>query len=521
MKVSEGGAISTTIVRGKYVITRALDRHRWEQIDDGAVLQQNGVIAAIGAFEDLHRDSPGASVVGDGQQVLLPGFVNAHHHIGLSTVQLGISDTALELWFATSIAMRDRIPYYDTLYSCFEMVASGTTTAQHLHGWIPGDPRQTEAEAESIIRAYEDIGMRVSYCYALREQNHLVYEANEQFLARVPADVRPMLAKYFAGFQMPAKETIALFDHLRAKHKDKERVRIQLAPSNQQWCTDEGLAMLADSAEKHGVPIHMHLVETPYQKQYARRRGDGGSAVDFIERFGLLGPQTTLGHAVWLSEGDLDKLAATHTSVCHNCSSNFRLRSGLLPLNRLEARGINTAIGLDDVGINDDQDILQEMRMVLRAYREPGMGDRVPTMAQVFRMATSGGAQTTPYAAEIGTLEIGKAADMVLIDWKQVSFPYLDSETPVLDAVIQRAKMDGVRTVIVAGEIVYQDGEFTRLDRNAALAQLADILKRPLTDEEMERRRLAKAVFPYVKSFYDGYYNPDAGEPYYRQNSRI
>jgi len=278
--------------------------------------------------------------------------------------------------------------------------------------------------------------------------------------------------------------------------------------------------MLADSAEKHGVPIHMHLVETLYQKQYARSRGDGGTAVDFIGRFGLLGPKTALGHAVWLSESDLDKLAATHTSVCHNCSSNFRLRSGVLPLNRLEARGINTAIGLDDVGINDDQDMLQEMRMVLRAHREPGMDDRVPTMAQVFRMATSGGAQTTPYATEIGTLEVGKAADMVLIDWKQISYPYLDSETPVLDAVIQRAKMEGVRTVIVAGEIVYQDGKFTRLDRDAALAQLADILKRPLTDEEMERRRLAKAVFPYVKSFYDGYYNPDTSEPYYRQNSR-
>ena len=193
----------------------------------------------------------------------------------------------------------------------------------------------------------------------------------------------------------------------------------------------------------------------------------------------------------------------------------------MLPLNRLEARGINTAIGLDDVGINDDQDMLQEMRMVLRAHREPGMDDRVPTMAQVFRMATSGGAQTTPYAAEIGTLEIGKAADMVLIDWKQISYPYLDSETPVLDAVIQRAKMQGVQTVIVAGEIVYQDGKFTRLDRDAALRQLADILKRPLTGEEMERRRLAKAVFPYVKSFYDGYYDPDTSEPYYRQNSRI
>jgi cytosine/adenosine deaminase-related metal-dependent hydrolase len=273
-----GQASPVSIVRGKHVITRALDRHRWEQIDDGAVLQRDGVIEAVGAFADIRAANPDAPIVGDGDQVLLPGFINAHHHVGLSAVQLGIADTTLELWFATSIAMRDRISYHDILYAAFEMLASGTTTAQHLHGWLPGDPSQTEQEAEAIIRAYEHIGMRVSYCYALREQDHLVYEANHQFVGRVPADLRPMLAKYFAGFQMPASETIALFEHLRAKHQGKERVKIQLAPSNLQWCTDEGLAMLADSSEKHGVPIHMHLVETPYRALWPARTANDAEA---------------------------------------------------------------------------------------------------------------------------------------------------------------------------------------------------------------------------------------------------
>jgi 5-methylthioadenosine/S-adenosylhomocysteine deaminase len=515
-----GQASSVSLVRGKHVITRALDRHRWEQIDDGAVLQRDGIIVAVGAFADLRRANPDAPIVGDGEQALLPGFVNAHHHVGLSPVQLGVADETLEKWFATGIALRDRIPYYDTLYAAFEMLASGTTTAQHLHGWLPGGPRQIEQDSEAIIRAYEDIGMRVSYCYALREQNHLVYEANEQFVERVPAELRPALTQYFAGFQMPASETVALFEHLYTKHQGKERVKIQIAPSNLQWCADESLAMLADAAQKHGVPIHMHLVETPYQKEYARRRG-GGTSVDYIERFGLLGPHMTLGHAVWLSESDLDKLASTGTSVCHNCSSNLRLRSGVLPLNRIEARGINTAIGTDDMGVNDDQDMLQEMRMVLCAHREPGMDDRVPTMAQVFRMATSGGAKTTPYGETIGSLEAGKAADMVLIDWKQISEPYLDPETPTLNAVIHRAKTRGVRTVIVGGEIVYQDGKFTRVDRDNALREFSDILKRPLTDDEKNRRRLATAVLPHVASFYDGYLDPGAHEPYYRQNSRV
>ena len=134
----------------------------------------------------------------------------------------------------------------------------------------------------------------------------------------------------------------------------------------------------------------------------------------------------TPGHGTWLNESDIELLAATGTCVCHNCSSNFRLRSGGAPLNVLEAKGVTTAIGLDEAGINDDRDMLQEMRMVLRAHRVPGMADDVPTPAQVLRMATVGGAMTTPFGRALGALVPGKAADMVLIDWEQVAYPYLD-----------------------------------------------------------------------------------------------
>src|SRR6202035_2743723 len=237
---------------------------------------------------------------------------------------------------------------------------------------------------------------------------------------------------------------------------------IQLAPANLHWCSDDALTMLADYSERYDAPMHMHLVETAYQKEYARRRGSG-TALDYIDRFGFLGPRLTLGHGVWLNEADLDRVAATGTHICHNCSSNFRLRSGLAPLNLFEKRGINTAIGLDEAGINDDRDMLQEMRMVLRAHRVPGMEDDVPTPAQVFRMATSGGAKTTAFGERLGVLEPGRAADMVLIDWRQVSYPYLDAETPLLDAVLQRAKTSGVNSVICDGEVIYADGHFTKV----------------------------------------------------------
>src|SRR5205807_10081610 len=187
--------------------------------------------------------------------------------------------------------------------------------------------------------------------------------------------------------------------------------------------------ILSDAAKKYRVPMHMHLLETAYQKEYARRRGKC-TAVEYIDRFGMLGPHMTLGHGVWLNEKDIDRLAETGTCVCHNCSSNFRLRSGVAALNYFEAKGITTAIGLDEAGINDDRDMLQEMRLVLRAHRVPGIGDEVPTMSQVLRMASVGGAKTTGYGEQLGAIAEGKAADLSLIDWKQISYPYLDEEMP-------------------------------------------------------------------------------------------
>ena len=136
-------------------------------------------------------------------------------------------------------------------------------------------------------------------------------------------------------------------------------------------------------------------------------------------------------------------------------------------------------------------------------------------------MATEDGAATTPYAAHIGTLEPGRAADLVLLSWRQIAHPYLDSQTAVVDAVVQRAKTAGVAMVMVAGEVVVRDGRFTRIDREAALEELAASLRVDLKPEEERRRRLSREVFPVVKRFYDGWLDEGARQPFYRPSSRI
>jgi hypothetical protein len=149
------------------------------------------------------------------------------------------------------------------------------------------------------------------------------------------------------------------------------------------------------------------------------------------------------------------------------------------------------------------------------------MDEGVPTCPQVLQMATEHGATTTPFGAGIGRLEPGRALDLFALDWGQVTGPFLEGDVPVVDAVVQRAKSAAVRLVMVEGEPVYADGRFMRVERDAVRRDLAEDMARPWTPDEEERRRLAKAVFPHVKAFYDGYLEGEVREPFYRPSSTI
>ena len=152
--------MSTSLVRSRAIIAQALDRQTWQQIfDDGAVLQKVGVIAAVGTYADLRKRYPNTAVIGSGNEIMLPGFVNGHHHVGLTPVQLGSPDMPLELWFITRMVTRNLNIYLDTLYSAFEMIASGITTVQHIHGWMPGTLSEVEAKAEQVVGGYRHAGV--------------------------------------------------------------------------------------------------------------------------------------------------------------------------------------------------------------------------------------------------------------------------------------------------------------------------------------------------------------------------
>ena len=513
--------MTQAMVRAKWILTGIRDRHTPELIDDGALVHEHGKLVAVGPFQDMRARYPDLPITHHAQHMLLPGFVNSHHHVGLTPLQLGSPDHALELWFASRMSARDIDIYLDTLYSAFEMIASGITCVQHIHGWMRGDLAHVHGAASAVLRAYQAIGMRASYCYSVREQNRLVYEDDATFCARLPSDIGVPLAEHLKQATMGFDEHMQLYRMLRDENAGQRLTRIQLAPANFHWITDDGLMALVEQAKADDVPMHMHLLETVYQKEYARRR-TGTTAVKHLEKLGALGPWMTLGHAVWLTEEDVDIVAHTASCVCHNCSSNFRLRSGVAPINALAARGVTIGMGLDEAGINEDRDMLQEMKLALRAHRVPGMDeDEVPTCPQVLRMATEHGAKTTAFRGEIGRLDPGMQFDAVAIDYHGATYPFQDTDIPPLDALLQRATTRHVDTVYVGGDPIYAQGRFKYIDRDRVLADIAEQLAKPRNPGELHRRDLAKAVFPHVKDFYASYLAEEpARRPFYSPSAR-
>ena len=476
-----------------------------EIVEGQAIFVKNNKINEIGPTSVLRQKYKEIPEIGGENLFAMPGLVNAHHHLGVTPFQLGAQDHPLELWFAERLKMRNVPPTLDTLYSAFEMISSGVTTVQHLQSRAPGNLASVLDQSNKIIAAYKQIGMRASYSFALRDQNRMIYDSDENCLALLPPKHRPTLKKYFESFSLSISEQLEIFNILTEQHAKNNLIEIQLAPSNLHWLSDKALETISKVAIDTGAKIHMHLLETPYQAEYARRR-TGQSALEYIQKFGLLGPQLTIGHGVWMTEDDADLLAESGGCLCHNCSSNLRLKSGKADLSSFLSKNIPIALGIDEAGINDDRDMLQEIRLAYTLHRRPGHSSRNPSAAEILRMATEHGAASTPFSGKIGRLEKGLFADILLLDLQSLAFPYQDFDIPLLDIIVRRAKRKSVDTVIIDGNVVFNKGKFTRVDEDTLLEEISKVLSRAKTPEEVELRELSEIIMPAVKNFYSGWY---------------
>jgi len=488
------------VIRARSIITGINAASEPEIVENGALLVRRGLIAAIGDAGDLVARYPNLPIEGSDEHVAIPGLVNAHHHSGLTPLQLGVPFAPLELWLPQFMGMPHVDPRLDTLYSAVEMLESGTTAVQHIQGGLAGPPVDWSETANAIIGAYGEIGMRVSYSFMFRDRNQLVFEDDELFLSRLPQDLHDFFGPILARSRVPADDAVAFFRKLRKDWagREPERVRVQFAPANLHWCSDVALEELFAAARSVGAKLHMHLDETRLQRENANRT-TGHSAIRHLHSLGCLGPDLTLGHGIWSDTGDLDLLAEHGVCLCHNASSGLRLASGIAPVNPARQRGIKIALGIDQCGVNDDRDMLQEMRVAWMIHREPGLFQDRPSAAEIFRMASENGADTTGFEGSIGRLAVGRAADVVLLDWNSVALPYLDPRTPLLDALFHRAKHRSVDKVFVGGLRVVDNGRVCQIDRDGLMSEIAGSVSAGKPQSRAMVDRLSRELEAYYR----------------------
>ncbi len=515
--------MTVSLIRGKHVVCKVTGADSAEVVSDGAVLQRDGVIEALGDYQELRQQHPDAEVIGTGNHIVMPGMVNDHFHVGLTPFQMGAPDLPLEMWSLNRIGVRMIDPYLDQLYGAVQMIETGTTTVQAIHSPGRGYGPVSIEVADKVIEAYQTSGMRVSYAPSVVDQNSMVAGAGggeADFAAQMPPELAERYLSFMAPSYWPADEIIPVLDDICRKYGDNqhERVQVTMAPSNVHRCSDELLVGIKELAGRHSTGIHIHLQETVYQKLYGFT-AYGKTPLQHLYDLGFLGPEVVCGHSVWATEEDLRLMAETGTNICHNASSNLRLQSGIAPMGRILAAGIKVAIGSDEAGLNDDKDLFQEMRLVLKIHRVPGIDLDPPTSYQVLEMATANGAYASWFGDRIGTLEPGKRADMVLVDMRNIEEPFLDPRVSVVDALVHRGRGIDVDTVLVDGEVVLRDKELTRVDKEILFREIRDALDRPLSAQEEERRELARLVEPHLRRFYSGTTQSDM-TPFTAYNSR-
>ncbi len=180
--------MAESLIRGRYLLQKTDPPDTIRLLEEGTLFQRDGLILEVGPYSELKRRHPAAPEIGSTRHLVMPGMVDAHHHGGLSNWLLGCADSSLELWFSEMWARRDLDPFLDTLWGCLQLMRSGVTTVMHNYvRWIPPAGDALAADAEKILRAYAEAGVRVAFSVAMKERHRVVY--GEESVARGPTGV--------------------------------------------------------------------------------------------------------------------------------------------------------------------------------------------------------------------------------------------------------------------------------------------------------------------------------------------
>lgn len=408
--------------------------------------------------------------VGGLHTLAMPALVDAHDHgTGLPGVACGAIDQPLELWLAATRIKPAIDPYLVSGLAFARLARSGVGSVVDCH--IFGGPADRWVdEAARVCQAAKDIGIRLAFAVPMRDRGRLAYADDERFLSLLSPGDREALRAALLRPVLPIEEQLQLVDEIDARCGGP-LVQIQYGPLGPQWCSDRLLARIAEESARRERRVHMHLLETRYQREWADAAHPGG-LVKHLDEIGLLSPRLAVAHGVWLRPDEWELLAERAVIVVINTSSNLRLRSGIAPVKEMVRAGVPVAFGVDGLSLDDDEDALRELRLTYLLHAGTGLEEGIGK-ADLFTGWMRTGARTVSGRDDLGTLEGGRAADVLLLDYDALAADVMPGASDEMDVVVARASARFVETVIVDGRAVVHDSRVLGIDEKGIGAEVA------------------------------------------------
>jgi 5-methylthioadenosine/S-adenosylhomocysteine deaminase len=435
-----GGNNVNLFISGGTVIT--MDGE-FRVIEDGGVAVENDLIVAVGTRDELAARAGGARTIDASGTLVLPGMINGHAHAAMSLFRGVAEDHSLNDWLqkyifpAEARNVTEDFVLWGTRLGVLEMLRGGVTTYADMYYF-----------EDVVASVTKESGMR-----GVLGETILDFPAPDH---KTPDDALEYTQKYIDRW------------------KGDPLITPAVAPHSIYTLSTENLKKAAALARKNGVPILIHLAEAPFESELSRKKY-GASPVGYLESIGVLGPDVVGAHSVWVDAEDIATMVRRGVGSVHNPSSNMKLASGVMPVIDLLAAGEPVGLATDSAASNNNQDLFQEMNIAAKLQKVTRMDPRALPARQVVEMATIGGARALHLDKQIGSLETGKQADIVLIGTGAThSTPMYN----VYSQLVYALNAHDVRTVVIAGKIVMENREMRTMDKPGILAKAHEYQRR-------------------------------------------
>lgn len=362
-------------------------------------------------------------------KILLPGLVNTHTHLSMTLFRGLADDLALDEWLNDNIwpveaNLNGYYCYIGALLGAVELIKSGTTTFSDMYFYM-----------EDVAKAVDEAGLRAVLSYGMID-----FGDEEKRKAEI-------------------EENMNLFKN--CNDTADGRIKVFFGPHSPYTASEELLKEVRRLADETGIGIHIHVSET--QKEINDVSADKGlRPFEYLDSIGLLGPDVVCAHSVWLSDREIEIIKEKDVKISHNPCSNMKLASGIAPVSKLLENDICVAIGTDGASSNNNLDLIEELKTASLLQKVATLDPKVLTSDEAVAMGTINGARALGLDDEIGTVEVGKKADLILIDTNCANM--VPDSSNLSSNIIYAANGSNVDTTICNGQILMENKELTTLD---------------------------------------------------------